>query len=159
MDINVPIADGIFVCRAAAIILFNHKILLETSQGVDFWAPPGGTVAFNEASQETLIRELEEELDIAVGIERLLWVSEGFFSYKNKPTHALIWYYLVSLDPTAPLLQQEQPFQRYDKNNSGPFMTFKWHPIDELKGINISPPFLKNRLYDLPQAIEHIVYR
>ena len=53
----------------AAIIINNNKILL-TQRGYgeykDKWEFPGGKIEENETKEETIIREIKEELDASI---------------------------------------------------------------------------------------------
>lgn len=49
-----------------AIIIKNNKLLLVTGHGADFYWTPGGGVENNETPPEALIREVKEELGIAI---------------------------------------------------------------------------------------------
>lgn len=53
-----------FNFRVAGIAIHNNRILLHTTEKDDFWNLPGGRVEFNESTDQTIIREIKEELDI-----------------------------------------------------------------------------------------------
>ena len=53
---------------AGGMIFAHNKILLDRSDNIDLWSVPGGTVNFNESLQETVVRELKEELNLNVEI-------------------------------------------------------------------------------------------
>ena len=57
----------------AAIIINNNKILL-TQRGYgeykDKWEFPGGKIEENETKEETIIREIKEELDATIKVEK-----------------------------------------------------------------------------------------
>ncbi|WKA58121.1 NUDIX domain-containing protein [Planococcus shenhongbingii] len=52
------------------------------------WALPGGRAQMLENSKACVQRELREELDVEVEAEaeRMLWVTENFFTYDQKNT-------------------------------------------------------------------------
>ena len=59
----------------AAIIINNNKILL-TQRGYgeykDKWEFPGGKIEESETKEETIIREIKEELDASIKVEKFL---------------------------------------------------------------------------------------
>ena len=48
------------------LIIKDRKVLLVTGHGADFYWTPGGGVEFDETPQETLCREIEEELGVKI---------------------------------------------------------------------------------------------
>lgn len=48
------------------IIIKDRKVLLVTGHGADFYWTPGGGVEANESIEETLHREIMEELGVAI---------------------------------------------------------------------------------------------
>ncbi len=54
------------IYKSAAIIIENKKLLVTRSSGKSFFISPGGKKIGDETDQQTLIRELDEELSITV---------------------------------------------------------------------------------------------
>ena len=52
--------------KAGGIIIQNRKLLVERSQGKEFFIAPGGSLESNETAKEALVRELKEEFSIDV---------------------------------------------------------------------------------------------
>ena len=69
-------ADGLLTTKNGEIILIQRKG--ETFHG--FWALPGGTVEEHETVEETLIREMQEEVGVKVKPRDIL----GVFSDPNR---------------------------------------------------------------------------
>jgi hypothetical protein len=69
-------------------------------------------------------------------------------------------YYLVSFAPHAAIYDITRDNGIEDGNHGGPplQLIFRWLPLDTLAGERIYPAFLRERLSDLPVAIEHIVH-
>ncbi len=63
-------ADGLLTTKNGEIILIKRKG--ETFHG--FWALPGGTVEEDETVEETLIREMKEEVGVRVKPKEILGV-------------------------------------------------------------------------------------
>jgi len=67
--------------RIQGLIIQDHKILLirayELLTGVSFWVIPGGGIEQDESDEECLIREVREETNLDVRIERMLIDQEA----------------------------------------------------------------------------------
>ncbi len=64
--------------RAAVILEKDGSLLLarHTRHGRDYWVLPGGTVERGETLEETAVRELEEEANLKISVDKLAFVSE-----------------------------------------------------------------------------------
>ena len=49
-----------------------------------------------ELTEDTIGREMKEELGIDIEVERLLWIGESFFSIEGVKFHELCFYYLIN---------------------------------------------------------------
>ena len=65
--------------RVAVLIIAGNKILLfyRFKEGRTYYALPGGHVETGEALEETAIREIKEELNLDVTLDRKLWEYEN----------------------------------------------------------------------------------
>jgi ADP-ribose pyrophosphatase YjhB (NUDIX family) len=52
----------LFSMRVAALIFQNGHVLVQRGTKDSYWALPGGRAEIGESSQETIIREIGEEL-------------------------------------------------------------------------------------------------
>jgi len=64
-----------FKIRTRAIIFHEDKLLVVKNNNSDFYALPGGHLEFSENIQESLKREIFEELGVEAEIGRLLYVN------------------------------------------------------------------------------------
>ncbi len=151
--ISVPVGSGRFNFRVAAVWLHEGHVLLQGDSREDFWALPGGRVEFMEAAEETLLRELREEL--AMGAEtrivRLLWIVQNFFREDwCGEQHELGLYFLIT--PTAADLARLGDITR-DHPCAEPDspLSFRWFALADLPIARpLKPPFLNTALFDLP---------
>ncbi|MEK7649835.1 MAG: NUDIX domain-containing protein [Patescibacteria group bacterium] len=67
----------IFHLRARAVIIKEGRVLLVRQKGVGHAFLPGGHVELGEQAEKALIRELEEETDIAGTVKSFLGVIEN----------------------------------------------------------------------------------
>jgi ADP-ribose pyrophosphatase YjhB (NUDIX family) len=126
----------------------------------DFWCLPGGRAELLEPAADTLRREMREELGVAVGVERLLWVVENFFDHDGRAYHELGLYFAMALPPDAGLHARTGPFAGDEAFHEGGIaLVFQWQPLDRLGGLALYPTFLRQALRALPATTAHLVHR
>src|SRR5437588_8022505 len=81
-----------FTYRVGGILIRNEHVLCQAASREDFFFLPGGRAELGESASVSLIREMQEELDVAMKIERLLYVVENFFTDSNDTWHELGLY-------------------------------------------------------------------
>ena len=153
--ITFEIGGAQFNYRAVGIALNGDRALLHRAEMDDFWSLPGGRIELLEPAKDALKREMLEELDIEIRVERLVWVVENFFEYDSKPYHEIAFYFLMTFPHDSHLYERDEPFVAYD---NGIKLIFKWYRLDELKTLELYPAFLKDGLRSIPESIEHIVH-
>jgi ADP-ribose pyrophosphatase YjhB (NUDIX family) len=158
MDIIFRNNVGKFKFRIAGLILHKDQILLTRDNDGPYYYLPGGKLRLNETSIETIVREMQEEIQETVKVERLLWVVENFFQEQRNHAfyHEFSLYYLLSIPETSKIL--EKPVTTFYEANQVK-IEMKWVPLNELKGLPVFPEFLKERVFSLPQTPEHIIVR
>ncbi|MFO6424013.1 NUDIX hydrolase [Motilimonas sp. KMU-193] len=143
-----------FNFRSAAVIIEQGHVLIHQGINDDFWTLPGGRVEFLESAQETVTRELMEELGIVSEVIRPLWLVENFFVDGELKYHELGHYFLTQLKPDIP----------FDINDNlvcierGGRLRFRWCKLSEIAKVNLYPTFLKQGLLDLPQTPEYFTW-
>jgi ADP-ribose pyrophosphatase YjhB (NUDIX family) len=141
--------------RTAAVAIHEGHVLLHRAEPDNFWALPGGRVELGESATGALIREMQEETEMTVRVERLLWVVENFFTLGGRRHHELGFYYLVTLPRAAAQLDLSAQF--FGEEEGGLRLIFEWFPIDTLSAVRLYPSFLQKGLRALPNSISHIV--
>jgi ADP-ribose pyrophosphatase YjhB (NUDIX family) len=142
-----------FNYRVAGVAIRDDAVLLHRATRDAFWTLPGGRAEIGEAAHDTLRREMREELDTDVHVDRLLWIVENFFDYQDRRHHELALYFLMHL-PAQSATVADRTFER---TLSDVPMVFEWVPLDALDGITIFPTFLRRALTALPSSVEHVV--
>lgn len=152
MDISLRNEEGWFNLRSAAIIVHEGRLLTLRDEGIDHDYLPGGRIHLRETAEAALERELREELDVALPPNRLVFIAESFFTFRGIPCHEVCFYHLMEASPE--LLARGERFTRVE---DGEIHHFHWVPFAELADLTLFPLFLRERIFSLPDAPEHIV--
>lgn len=129
---------------AKAVIDRDGKILIlkQIRPEMSYWDLPGGKIEFGEYPEETVVREVKEEVNVEVHIERLLG-TWWFISPVNKYQVVCITY-LCSANTFAIDLTQN-PAQE-------DIQEYKWVTKEEL--LSGSYPFLHESIKDVVAKLE-----
>ena len=85
--------------RPIAICIFRKKDRILVFEGVDpssneiFYRPLGGGIEFGEHSEDTIRREMMEEINAEVEELRYLGTLENVFSFDGTPGHEIVQVY------------------------------------------------------------------
>ena len=147
----------IFQMRIAGLGFRDGHVLVHRAVHETFWTFPGGRAEVGETSEETLKREMVEELGAEVKVGRLLWAVENFFRYEERDWHELGFYYLMELPESFPFHPTEIVHRIVDTHE----LEFKWVKAtrDSLKALDIPPYFIADEIEDLPISPKHVVWR
>lgn len=145
-----------FTNRIVGIAYDDNRVLLHHALADDFWSLPGGRAELLESAAETLHREMREELNEDVTVERLVWIAENFFEHNGRTHHEIGFYFLMHLSPNSPLRHRTSPFYSAEDVHD---LVFEWFPVDTLEQVYLFPTFLRTGLKDLPASTAHIVQR
>jgi len=137
----------------AGLTFNNNRLLIHRLKADYFYSLPGGRVEFMENTENTLIREMKEELNIDVEIKQLLWIGEHFFELYGVRYHEICYYYLMDSDDIN-LKVNESVFEIVENNR---IFEFKWVQVCELNKEVFYPIFIKERVNNLPKSIEKFV--
>ncbi|MCP4354244.1 MAG: NUDIX domain-containing protein [Proteobacteria bacterium] len=162
MDILFRTENGRFNYRVAFVISDDNceRFLIHTIKGFDFWLFPGGRGQIGEFSNETISRELKEELgDINIKKIKAVAFAENIFDFKGK-THEISLFYHVSVCEDSTILSKEGVFE----GKEGEKYLYKWVTLQELESVKLQPAFaldiLKNIVNkDSPQdnTLKHYI--
>ena len=146
-----------FTYRIVGVAIHDGMVLLHRAGNEPFWALPGGRAEMGETAEQTIRREIQEELATGVEVVRLLWLVENFFDHEGLSYHELGLYFLVRF-PAASKPLKQNAFESMDGDTR---LHFKWFPIHEqtLFSLPLLPSFLATDLSKLPASVTHIVHR
>jgi ADP-ribose pyrophosphatase YjhB (NUDIX family) len=147
----------LFSFRVAALLFQNDHLLVQRGPNDSYWALPGGRAEIGESSEETIVREMREELHRDIRIERLVWSAESFFQYGEYSAHELAFYYLISLAEPFPFHETEIVHRVMD----GDEIQFRWVPAHAvaMREHDVRPAFIGENIEALPLAHEHMIVR
>jgi 8-oxo-dGTP pyrophosphatase MutT (NUDIX family) len=154
--ISVDIDDVRFNFRVGGICVDNGYVLLNRNPGDDWYYLPGGRCEPMEATDQTLLREVQEELEIPVRLDGLLWVVENFFRMNGRDWHEIGFYYRFSLPAGNPYQDKTRSYDRIAAE--GQPLIFEWIPLSGLGQVRLLPSFFTQCLRSLPASPQHIVH-
>ena len=145
-----------FNYRIAGLAFQNESLLVHQGEGDSFWTLPGGRAEIGETAEQTLKREMVEELGARVEVLRPLWFVENFFRYDGKDFHEIALYFLMEFLDPGPVLSSNGP---YIGTENGVLLIFQWSAVDSLADLPLYPSFLQDAAANLPDSLQHIVHR
>ena len=140
--------------RPLAICVFLHQSKILVAEGYDpkkdqtFYRPLGGGIEFGERSDETIRREMLEELDAEVADLKYLGTFENIFVFNGNPGHEIIRVYDGRLVNSG---LYEQAEMSGHEAGAGEFKVV-WRSLDEFsQQIPLYPDGLLELLKNFPQ--------
>ena len=144
MDISIDLEDYKLNVRAAAVIIHNNKLLVHHDLNLKHYALIGGRIAIGENSEETLKREVKEELGKEIEITEYITTIENFFTINDKKYHELMFVHKAEFVDDEDKKIEEELKGLEGKDH----LRFEWIDLDKL---DIKPKamndMLKNNKY------------
>lgn len=153
IDLTLNTGKGLFNHRVAAVIVKNNKLLAQKNTKTNEYYLVGGRVRFGESSEEALVREIKEELDITVTDFKPLWINECFFIEDGRKFHEIGMYYLVDISNTD-FNNYETVFETKEENRIN---TYEWLDIDRLGNYVLYPQFIKDKINNTNRELKLII--
>lgn len=142
MDLTLDVEDYKLNIRAAGVIIHNNKILAHRNLNKEHYCIPGGRVEIGENSEETVRREIQEELGKQIEITGYVATIENFFEMNESKYHEI--YFLHEIEFT----NEEDKKINYTMNNEEgkEYLQYEWLDLDRIEEYNILPKCLKQVL-------------
>lgn len=158
-DLEIKTDTKKFKYRVNGIIIKNNKILTIKMKNNISYCLPGGHIELGEDSKTAITREMLEEVETNVTIEKELAIVENFYTDKNNLlTHEISFYYIVKPDNFSKI-----PLEDYSKceNDKGELKqhNFVWLDINSLKDFDFRPSFIKEKIITNNFDFEHIIIK
>ena len=151
-DITVKVGEHIINYRVSAIFRYGNKILLHHELNSIHYTLPGGRVKEGETTEETLRREIKEEMGQEVKIIKPISFMENLFTDNKKKYHEiLVTYELEFLDKS---MYEKEVMPTIEKDKE---LEFIWYDIDKLNDIIFVPKALKDLIVNDSNQFKHII--
>lgn len=135
MDLSIKIEDYVLNIRAGAVIIHNNKVLLHRNMNEDHHAILGGRVSIGESSEETIKREILEELGKKIEITGYVATIENFFEMKNSKYHEIMFIHRAEFCDEEDKLIVDTIHNIEGRKE----LIYEWVDINELDKINLAP--------------------
>ncbi len=124
-----------------AVVVDKQKILLvyRFFEGRKYYVLPGGHSETGESPEETLIRELKEETNLDVVIDKRLW------ELKNPKDNTT--YHLFLVKTFTGTMQLKGPEAK--RNSETNKYILEWHDLTELASINLVPRKVRKLIVEM----------
>lgn len=156
--IRIDSRPDLFNFRIAGLAFREGHVLVHRASHELFWTFPGGRAEIGETSEETLRREMQEELGVEVTVGPLLWTVENFFHFEKRDYHELGFYYRMTLPQSFAFAERGIVHRIVDGASEIEFM---WVRASEaaLQALPLQPDFIPARIESLPERSEHLIWR
>lgn len=152
MDLTLNVEDYILNIRAAGVIIHDNKVLTHKNTNSNHYCLPGGRVEIGESSEETIKREISEELGKEIQILDYITTIENFFEMDNKKYHEIFFLYKIEF------INDEDKRIHYTMSNKEgiEYLRYEWLDLEKIERYNILPRCLEDILKK-KQVIIHII--
>lgn len=142
MDLTLDVENYKLNIRAGGIIIHNNKVLTHKNVNKDHYCLPGGRVEIGESSEQTIRREIYEELKKKIEIKEYAATIENFFEVEKKKYHEIYFLYRIEF------LDDEDKKIDYTMHNmeGKEYLQYKWLELDKIDEYDILPTCLKDML-------------
>ena len=145
-DLSIEVEGKKLNCRAAGIIIHNGKVLFHKNPLESYYALLGGRVKICESSEETVKREMKEELGKEVQTIGYVSTIENFFNLKGTEYHEILFVHMVEFVDEEDKKIIETLYNV--ENNPEKHVQYEWLALDEINKYDIRPKAIKKLLID-----------
>ena len=145
-DVLFDVDGTLFSYRVGGVLIKDNKILL--TKGGDDYSLPGGHSQIGETSQESIIREFEEETGLDVQPLNVISTYENFWKWGDKNCHQLcIFYKLKMID------ENQQLVIKPDTSD----IKYVWVELQHIKTIDLYPKGIADQIINDSIDSNHFV--
>ena len=142
MDITIDVEDYKLNVRAGVVIIHDNKILLHRNLNSDHYAILGGRIAIGENSEETVKRELVEELGKEIEITGYVATIENFFEMKGSKYHEIMFIHKAEFVDEA----DKNITETMENLEGKDYLKYEWIDIDKIDKYPLLPEVMKKVL-------------
>ncbi len=150
MDWHFRQGDKACTFRAAAVLIDGGRVLVQRSDKE--FALPAVRVSVGSTAEETLVREFLKATGVLITDTRLIWVDENLWSSRGTDNHTITFYFLASCG-------EGFPYEKFTSQRNGANLLFEWAELEKVRSMNIYPEFIKEKITDISDGIEHFISR
>ena len=142
MDLTLDVEEYKLNIRAAVVINHNGKILTHRNIDKGHCALIGGRVEIGESSEETVKREVMEELGKEIEVTGYVATIENFFEMKGSKYHEILFIHSGEFVNEA-----DKKIEHTLKNLEGKdYLQYEWLEIDKIEEYPLLPQIVKKVL-------------
>ena len=152
MDLTVVLDNKKLNIRACALIIHNNKLLVHNNVNESHVALVGGRVKIGESSEDTLKREIKEEMGKEIEILEYVSTIENFFDADDMPYHEIMFVYRVDFKD-----EEDKKIIDSIKNIEGEDeLRYDWIDLDKIEQYPLKPQILKSMIKNKNFSIHEI---
>lgn len=152
MDLTLDVENYKLNIRTAGVIIHNNKVLTHKNMNSNHYCLPGGRVEIGENSEQTIKREISEELGKEIQILDYITTIENFFEMDNKKYHEIFFLYKIEFTN-----EKDKKIEHTMYNKEGiEYLQYEWIDLDKIDEYNILPGCLKDILKQKEDVI-HVI--
>lgn len=141
-DLTIDFDDWRLNCRAGVIITHNNKILVHHNLNETYYALIGGRVKLGEDSENTVKREIKEELGKDIELTGYIATIENFFNLRGKKYHEIMFIHKAEF-----LNEKDRDIQCTLENiEEKKDINYEWIDLKDIDKAQIKPDVIKNVL-------------
>ena len=142
MDLSVVLNNQKLNIRACAIIIHDNKLLVHNNVNESHVALVGGRVKIGESSEQTLKREIMEEMGKEIEIMEYVSTIENFFEADDMPYHEIMFVYRVDFknEEDKKIIETIHNVEGEDE------LRYDWIDLDKIDEYPLKPVILKDLL-------------
>lgn len=153
MDLTLDVEEYKLNIRAACLIKHNNKILFHKNTKSSHYCIIGGRIEIGETSEQTIKREIMEELGKEIEITGYIATIENFFEMKGKKYHEYMFIYQAEFKN-----DKDKQIETNLNNCEGKdYLKYEWIDIDKIDEYPIKPQILKDIIKENKFPV-HIIY-
>ena len=158
VDVKFKEKEYSFHYRVVGVIVKDYKYLVQNIGDKDYYVLPGGHVRIGESSDDALIREIKEEVEIDIMKEdfKLVCYHENIYEKDNRIEHWIEQYYLI--DVKGKLEKDNWSYIEHDIDGVKK-LNYRFVNKEELEKIDLKPLSIKELIISGNfKDISHIIF-